>query len=233
METQSVSASPSIVRTRTRAAAKPKKSQIPYAIMVTLIIIAIGFYYSQSDSKLPIYWLFGIAFGVILQRSRFCFTAAFRDPCITGSTSITRAVLVTIGLASIGFLAIKYAYVLSGSESNLNMSGVYYIGLPLMLGAVLFGIGMVISGGCASGTLMRVGEGFTMQMLSLLFFVLGSLWGAHDRSFFWDSLNEGMPRIFLPDLFGWFGAIIVQALIILLLYIAAVKWQKKKMGSAE
>ncbi len=42
----------------------------------------------------------------------------------------------------------------------------------------MFGIGMVIAGGCASGTLMRVGEGFAMQMLSLLFFVIGSLIGA-------------------------------------------------------
>lgn len=222
-----------IIRTRSNVPRKPKKNQIPFALIATVLIIVFGFYLSGLNSKLPIFWLFGIAFGIILQRSRFCFTAAFRDPCITGSTSITRAVLIAISLASIGFIAIKYSYVITGTTPNLNMSGVSPIGIPLIIGSIMFGIGMVISGGCASGTLMRIGEGFTMQMLSLVFFVLGSLWGAHDKGIFWNALNKGMPKIFLPDVFGWFGAIIVQFLIILLLYIAAVKWQEKRMGKSE
>ncbi|GLC78586.1 YeeE/YedE thiosulfate transporter family protein [Lacrimispora brassicae] len=217
---------------RVRKPRKPKKSQIPYAILVTILIIAFGFYLAGGNSKLPVYWGFGIAFGYILQRSRFCFTAAFRDPCITGSTSVTRAVLVAVAVGSVGFWAIKYSSAMANAESNLSMSGVAPIGLPLMIGAVLFGIGMVIAGGCASGTLMRVGEGFTMQMLSLVFFIAGSFWGAHDMNF-WSKFNENAPKIFLPNVFGWFGAIVVQGLIIVLLYIAAVKWQEKKMGSAE
>ncbi|MPN02894.1 hypothetical protein SDC9_150115 [bioreactor metagenome] len=131
-----------------------------------------------------------------------------------------------------GFTAIKYASVLANGESNLAMSSVSPIGLPLALGGVLFGIGMVIAGGCASGTLMRVGEGFTMQMISLVFFVAGSLWGAHDMGF-WSKLNQGAPKIFLPNVLGWFWALVVQLGMIVLLYIAAVKWQQKKMGSAE
>ena len=211
---------------------KPKKSQIPYAILLTILIVAFGFYLAVGSNKLPVYWGFGIAFGYILQRSRFCFTAAFRDPCITGSTSVTRAVLVAVAVASVGFWAIKYASVMADAESNFSMTGVSPIGLPLMIGAVMFGTGMVIAGGCASGTLMRVGEGFAMQVLSLVFFIAGSFWGAHDMNF-WSRFNENAPRIFLPDIFGWFGAIVVQGLIIVLLYIAAVKWQEKKMGSAE
>ena len=49
----------------------------------------------------------------------------------------------------------------------------------------MFGIGMVISGGCASGTLMRVGEGFTMQILSLVFFYCGFPSGALTIFGFW------------------------------------------------
>lgn len=217
---------------RTRAPRKPKKSQIPIAIVATLAVIAIGFWLASINVKLPVYWGFGIAFGYILQRSRFCFTAAFRDPCITGSTSVTRAVLAAIGLATVGVAALKYNSVLKGGETNLAMVGVTYIGIPLMLGAIVFGIGMVISGGCASGTLMRVGEGFTMQILSLFFFVIGSLVGANNMGF-WGKLNENAPKIFLPNVLGWFGSLVVQLLIIVLLYIAAVKWQEKKMGSIE
>jgi len=34
--------------------------------------------------------------------------------------------------------------------------------------------------------------------------------------------------IFLPDVFGWFGAVVVQLLIIACLYMAAVTWEEKK-----
>lgn len=221
-----------IKRTSSSRVRKPKKSQIPYAIVVTLGIVAFGFYLSTGSKELPVYWMFGVLFGYVLQRSRFCFTAAFRDPCITGSTSVSRAVLVAVGLATIGFTAIKYKALLSGAEENLNMAGVYPIGLPLVLGAIIFGIGMVIAGGCASGTIMRIGEGFTMQMISIVFFIAGSLWGAHDMGF-WEKFNNKAPKIFMPDVFGWFGGLVVQLGIIVLLYIAMVKWQKKKMGSDE
>lgn len=220
-----------ISRSRTRAPRKPKKSQIPFAIILTIMIILFGFFLTGLNNKLPVYLGFGLCFGYILQRSRFCFTAAFRDPFITGSTSVTRAVLVAVSVASVGFFVIKLSASMKDVESNLNSVAVNPIGLPLIIGAILFGIGMVIAGGCASGTLMRVGEGFTMQILSLFFFVIGSLWGAHDMGAFWSKFNTNAPKVFLPDVFGWFGTIVVQLLIIVLLYIAAVKWQEKKMGN--
>jgi hypothetical protein len=69
-----------------------------------------------------------------------------------------------------------------------------------------------------------------MQIISLLFFIIGSLWGAHD----WDWWNRNFimkgKSIFMPDIFGWFGAIFIQLLIIALLYIAADKWEKIKLG---
>ena len=56
---------------RVRKPRKPKKSQIPYAILLTALIIAFGIYLGQGNNKLPVYWGFGVAFGYILQRSRF------------------------------------------------------------------------------------------------------------------------------------------------------------------
>jgi len=80
---------------------------------------------------------------------------------------------------------------------------------------------------------MRVGEGFTMQILSLVFFVVGSLWGAHD--FGWWKLNFILKgkAIFLPDIFGWFGAVVIQLLVIAALYIAADKWENRNQQEAE
>lgn len=218
---------------RTRIPRKPKKSQIPYAILLTIVVVIIGYLLNVRSERLLVFWIFGIAFGYVLQRSRFCFTAGFRDPLITGSTSVSRAILAALAVGTIGVGALKYSVVLNDGNMNILQQGVAPIGLPLIIGAILFGIGMVIAGGCASGTLMRVGEGFQMQWLSLVFFIIGSTWGAHDMGAFWSKFNENAPRVFLPDVFGWVGAFVVQGLIIFLLYVAARKWQAKKMGTAE
>lgn len=214
-------------RTSSRAKRKPKKNQIPFGLILVGIIVAIGIYLGTQSGKLVLFWVTGLAFGVILQKGRFCFTASMRDPYLTGSTSVTRAVLVAFAVATLGFAAIKYGYQTMG----LPMPGMSYvapISLATIIGAFIFGIGMVIAGGCASGTLMRVGEGFYMQLLSLAFFVIGSLWGAHD--FGWWKLNviSKGKSIFLPDLLGWAGAIFVQLLIIGLLYVAAEKYEEKR-----
>lgn len=212
-------------RTRTR---KKKKSQIPMGILAFLLIVVIGIVLAQTvGNNVALFWMLGSAFGFILQRSRFCFTAAMRDPSLTGSTSVTKAVLVAFAITTIGFAAIKYGAFSKGLPIP-GMSYVVPISLATAVGAFIFGIGMVIAGGCASGTLMRVGEGFGMQILSLFFFVVGSLIGA--AHFGWWKLNFIVhgPKVFLPDVFGWVGAVVVQLLIIALLWIAADKWAKRK-----
>ncbi len=211
-------------RTRTR---KKKKNLIPVGITAGVVLIIIGIFLSLSNQRLGLFWFTGIFFGFILQRSRFCFTASMRDPALTGSTTVTRAVLIAFAVTSIGFWAIKYGAFTRG----LPIPGQAYV-VPVSFataaGAFIFGIGMVIAGGCASGTLMRVGEGFMMQILSLFFFIIGSLWGAHD--FGWWKLNviSNGKAVFMPDIFGWGGAIVVQLLIIACLFIAADKWENRK-----
>lgn len=215
------------LRSSTRPKRKPKKNQIPLGLAIVTVIIAIGIYLSTKNAKLTLYWVTGICFGVILQKGRFCFTASMRDPYLTGSTSVTRAVLIAFAIATLGFSAIKYGY----ANLGLPMPGMSYvapISFATIIGAFIFGVGMVIAGGCASGTLMRVGEGFHMQLLSLVFFIIGSLWGAHD--FGWWKLNviSKGKSVFLPDVLGWAGAIFVQMTIIALLYVAAEKYEAKR-----
>lgn len=211
---------------RIRKNINPKKNQIPLGFVVLLIVIIIGFLLSNISTKLGLFWITGICFGFALQKSRFCFAASMRDPHLIGSTSLTKAVLIAFAITTIVFTAIKF-----GSYSNgLPIPGQDYVtpvNFATVIGAFMFGIGMVIAGGCTSGTLMRVGEGFLIQVLTLFFFIIGSLWGAHD--FGWWKLNFILKgkTIFLPDLFGWFGAVILQLLLIAALYILADKWQNK------
>lgn len=211
---------------------RKKKNQLPIGFAVFVLIVAIAIALGLKNGTLALYWVFGSCFGFILQKSRFCFTASLRDPCITGSTSVTRAVLIALAITTIGFTAIKYGAFVNGGAIP-GQGYIMPISIATAVGGIMFGIGMVIAGGCASGTLMRVGEGFGMQILSLFFFVIGSLIGANHMGWWTLNFNATAPKIFLPDVFGWAGAVIIQLLVIFLLYIAADLYEKKKMGINE
>ncbi len=203
---------------------KPFKSQIPHALVLIALLIGLGFY--LNDAKLVKYLIFGVVFGMILQRSRFCFTAAFRDPVITGSTSLTRAVFLAIAVGTIGFSALSL-YSISTGGKPMGTDSVAPLSILTVIGGVMFGIGMVTAGGCASGTLMRVGEGFQLQWIALLCFMLGSVAGAWAMGFL-EPLGKANIKVYLPDHLGWAGALIFQFALIAIVYVLAIKWQKKK-----
>lgn len=222
----------SSIRRSSRASSnrKPKKNQIPFGVILIVAYCIYGIYLISSTPKLGFFWFSGLAFGFILQRARFCFTASMRDPYLTGGTSLTRAVLIAFAITTIGFTAIKYG-ALSNGLPIPGMGYVVPVSLATVIGAIMFGTGMVIAGGCASGTLMRVGEGFYMNLISMFFFIIGSLWGAHD--FGWWKLNiiSKGKSFFLPDYFGWAGALVLQLGIILALYVIAVLHEQKSGAS--
>lgn len=199
---------------------KKKKgvNQIPFGIVLIIILIIIGFSISKYGPKHSMSWLLGILLGFTLQKSRFCFTASLRDPVLTGGTNLSKAVITTIALATVGFSAIQYSAHLAGEPipGNINPAGVH-----IAVGAFMFGIGMVIAGGCASGTLMRVGEGFLMQMLSLVFFIIGSVWGAKDFGFWERNFIEKGKAVFFPDAIGWLPSLVLQFGLLIALYILA------------
>jgi uncharacterized protein len=205
---------------------KPKKDQTKQGLVVLALVIAFGVYLFSLSSVLGIFWFTGIAFGFILRRSNFCFTAAMRDPLLTGSTSLARAVIIAIAITSVGFFLLQYSANLRGLPIP-GMGFVVPISFATVAGGIIFGVGMVLAGGCASGTLMRIGEGFGMQMLSIVFFVIGSFWAARDMG--WWTLNfiSNGPRIHLPEVLGWAGAIIVQLAVLAALYFLANKWEKR------
>ena len=52
--------------------------------------------------------LCGLAFGIVIQRSRFCFVRAFHDPFMTGEGEVGRAVSVSLIISVLGFAALKW-----------------------------------------------------------------------------------------------------------------------------
>jgi len=210
---------------RRRGSRKKKPNQIPAGMIVAGLIFLVAILLLNISPTVSLFWMIGIGFGFILQRGRFCFTASMRDPYLTGSTTLTRAVLIAFAITTVGFAAIKYGYAANG----LPMPGMGYV-VPIsaatIIGSFMFGIGMVIAGGCASGTLMRLGEGFQMQIISLTFFVIGSLWGAHDFGWWKYNVISKGKAIFLPDVFGWMGALTIQLGFIFFLYYVARRYQE-------
>lgn len=203
------------------------KSQVPLGVALVILIIVLGLFFGRVSSILGVYWFTGIGFGFILQKSRFCFTAAIRDPFLIGITPITKAVLIAIGLTTIAFTIIKYAAFTQGNVIP-GADFIRPVALSTVIGGLIFGIGMVISSGCASGTLMRIGEGFQIQIITLIFFIIGSLWGAHDLNWWSKHFVIRQEGIFLPDKLGWLGAFLLQIFVIIILYYIVDLWEKRK-----
>jgi uncharacterized protein len=211
-----------------RRVKKTKINQIPFGFLLLVGILVLGLIIAGANQKMVFYLVTGVSFGYILQRSRFCFTAAFRDPNLTGSTSLTRAVLIAFAVGTVGFTAAKFG----AAEGALDNVSVNPLSIATAIGAFLFGIGMVIAGGCASGTLMRVGEGFTMQLLALLFFVIGSVIADSHKVFWTETFHDNGVRVFLPNVLnmGYLWAAVLQLIVIAILYFVAERYEKKKIG---
>ena len=85
--------------------------------------------------------------------------------------------------------------------------------LGSLLGGLIFGIGMVLTGGCASGSLWRVGEGQLKFVVVLLMFSVSNALFAFTLRFTGWRNNWGEDSYFLPDSLTWPGALAVLAAI--------------------
>lgn len=174
-----------------------KRDQSRYAVLLILLVLTLFVLLAKANGKTGWIWMIGLAIGFTLQRSKFCFTASFRDPILVGSTSILKAILLSLMVMTLGFAIIqaRAAGLSAGMPGEIDP-----VGLHTILGALLFGIGMVVAGGCASGTLMRIGEGFQLQLVVLIGFLIGTVGAA--KSFpVWDRiLVRGAPAIYYGDL---------------------------------
>ncbi len=198
------------------------KSQLPYAILLLFLIIGVFSWLQRQHPILGGILFFGLGFGYVLQRSRFCFVACFRDPFITGNTSLSRALVIALMVATLAFTFLLRA----GFEGDIRPAGWH-----TFIGGIIFGLGMVLAGGCATGTLTRAGEGHVQQWLVLGAFIAGSLWGAHDFGW-WDQVFiSRSPLVFLPERLGWTFSLFLQALLLGGVYLGLLQVEKRAFGA--
>ena len=153
----------------TQAKIHINRSQLIKSIGVgVLLLLVLAFAMFSEDSNNAIFWLVGITFGVIIQRSRFCFTAAFRDLFLLGQTRMIKGVLIGLAVCTVGFaMVMSNVYPNPGFGSPPADANVLPVGLSTLVAGTLFGIGMVLAGGCVSGSLSRMGEGYLASWVAI------------------------------------------------------------------
>lgn len=103
----------------------------------------------------------GILFGFAMQRGRFCMNSAIRDTILLKDTTLLKSVGVAILVSMVGFALMAMVNLIKISPTP------FFWGANLV-GSFIFGIGMVLAGGCASGVTYRVGEGMSGSLSALV-----------------------------------------------------------------
>ncbi len=114
--------------------------------------------------------LIGLAAGFVMHRADFCVTACFRDVFLFRDFFLMRQMVLLVAVSAVLFEAGRlsgvialYPFPLLGPPSLGNI-----------LGGFVFGIGMVLAGGCVCGSLFKLGAGSVASGLAVVGMLAGS-----------------------------------------------------------
>ena len=174
----------------------------------------------NSDDYQVLYlslWI-GIFFGIVLQRSRFCFYCLGRDYIEKKESRGLLGITVSLIIGTIGYHFIFGAFLIEPNfpylPPNAHISPVSVI---LMLGSFCFGLGMSIAGSCISAQLYRLGEGLLSAVIAIVGVVIGYILAFQFWNLFYLKFIINAPIIWLPHYFGYSGSIIIQLLLLTLI----------------
>ena len=209
-------------RGRVFVAARRQRSRQPLAgaVLVVLLLAAPFAYTRAGYVPQGIFLLFGAAFGLILQRSRFCLVRAFREPFMTGDAQHTRAAALALTVSMLGFAILKFTDLKDRSDWVFASAGIGALG-----GGLLFGIGMTVAGGCGAGSIWRAGEGQVKLWLALGGFALGA--SLVRLAITWTGATGYLgTAVFLPTVLGWGGAILA-VVAVMAVWAAVATWNEQ------
>ena len=171
------------------------------ALLLVLLLATPAVYSRAGYVAQGVFLLFGVAFGVIFQRSRFCLVRAFREPFMTGDAEHTRAAALALVISTLGFAILKFTDLKDKSEWVFPAAGA-----GALAGGLAFGVGMTLAGGCGAGSIWRAGEGQVKLWAAIACFALGvslTRLAAAQAGL----LRQLGAAVFLPSAIGWGGAI--------------------------
>lgn len=161
----------------------------------------------------------GAVLGLVLQRGRFCITGAYRDLWVSRSWRWFTAFLLAIAVQAVGVALLTATGVITPEIPQLSV-------IATVVGSFLFGAGIVLAGGCATGTYYRAGEGLVGSWFALAAYALSA--AASKTGFLkpvttwvkglWTTGLTTIPAtVGLPD---WVGVLVLAAIVG-----ALVRWQ--------
>jgi uncharacterized membrane protein YedE/YeeE len=209
------------------AAASHRSNASVWVAFILLIIGTIGAYQIVGLNQ-ALLFLIGGALGMTLYHASFGFTSSWRVFIKERRGRGLRAQMIMLALAVLLFFPALGAGELFGNPVKGNVNPV---STSVMIGAFIFGIGMQLGGGCASGTLYTVGGGSARMLVTLLFFCIGSVIATSHLDW-WFALPHLEP-ISLVQSFGVIPALLLSFVIFALIAVATVYFEKKRHGSLE
>ena len=173
----------------TLALNKPQKPLIIAGVIVGFILL-VYLSITQTTAQ-PLLFAIGLLLGYTLFHARFGFTSAFRRLMSVGNGQAMRSHMLMLAVAVTLFAPIlAYGTTIFGGSVAGYVSPV---GVSLLVGAFVFGIGMQLGGGCASGTLYAVGGGRSVMFITFIFFVIGATIGAYHLPFWTEEMPSFAP----------------------------------------
>lgn len=195
-------------------------------LVALLLILAGAFYLTDAVSgRQAGLWVLGVLLGVTLYHSAFGFTHAWRAFIADRRGDGLRAQMLMLALGVVLFFPV----LAQGSFAGQSVNGfIMPPGVSVLLGAFLFGIGMQLGGGCASGTLFSAGGGSTRMMVTLVFFIAGSVLGAMHYS--WWSALPALAPVSLIKSFGLWPALLGNLAVFAAIAVATLVLEKRRHG---
>jgi len=164
--------------------------------------------------------------GLSLYHALFGFTTAWRVFISDRRGAGLRAQMLMLAVA----VALFFPVLAHGSLFGQPVRGeVGAVGVSVLVGAFLFGVGMQMGGGCASGTLYTVGGGQTRMLVTLAAFIAGSVVGAWHLP--WWSARPNLGPVALVERLGWAPALALHLALFAAIAELTVVLERRRHGA--
>lgn len=190
---------------------------IPRAAIGALVLAGIALWAwslygaDQASRALSFSLLAGAAFGIALQRGRFCFLCNFRDFMNNRDPRGLISILVALAVGLVLYLVVFLAWVPVPQPDRLPPTAHVGPASPVLaLAAFVFGIGMAISNSCISAHLYRLGEGSPTSPFALVGAFIGFVLGFLSWNTLYLAVISDWPSLWLPHWLGYAGTAIVS-----------------------
>lgn len=189
-----------------------RKRDLIAALTIIIVLCSSAYVlYAKGYAAQSLSVLFGAAFGIVLQRARFCFFCMFRDWYDDRDPSGLYGLLVALGVGVVGYAIVFGSWLPDPGTGRLPPDAfIGPVSLALVAAGLTFGAGMAISGSCVSAHLYRLGEGSPTAPFALIGTVAGFVFGFLTWNAIYLSAISDAPVIWLPRWFGYAGTLIAS-----------------------